>query len=366
MSDIQQAMTACSTCPKMCRHVCPTGMISHRESRTPTAKSTLGLLWDKGVLPLDDDMRQAFYDCCHCGACADVCEVDGVDLIAETRYLRAQLVSKGEALPAVVAWSEALPPVGQIPEALAAVFRQYARPDASARTLFLLGAATAGQAPAVIQAALALADARGETVATLGGDESATGGEALDLGFPELARQQAQALADKLNAGAWERIVTLDPTDAVALTCDWPTLNVTVRPAVLSFPAWLQEGTFVPAVTERVTYHDPCSLARGLGDVDGPRALIRAMGADLVEPLYAGRETRCCGGDGGLAISNPSLANALAAERAQELQALGVERILTACATCATRLGTAVGPSIPVEDLGHWLWRKTPCISGGA
>ena len=49
----------------------------------------------------------------------------------------------------------------------------------------------------------------------------------------------------------------------------------------------------------RVTYHDPCYLARYNRITQAPRALLAATGATLVEMPRHGTETFCCGAGGG-------------------------------------------------------------------
>jgi Fe-S oxidoreductase len=358
MSQLQSAMAACSTCPKMCRHACPTAQASSRESRTPSAKSTLGHLWEAGHLTLDDDLRQAFYDCCHCGLCQEYCEVDGVDMIAQTRHLRARLVAENAAHPAITAWAAIVSETGLPPGTDPGILAHFTVDAPAARTVILMGMAAARWDPDVIAAVLAQAGQRQEAVATLGALETPTGGEAWDLGLVDLARSQAQTLCDKLDTGPWERVVCLDPADALTLQQDWPALGVILSKPVVTLTVWLAENpVFYTETWERIAFHDTSALARGLNEVDGPRALIRASGAELVEPLYHGKESRCCGGDGGLPVTNPALADAIAGEAATALLRLDVDRVLTACPTCTGRLRAALGPALPVEDLSVWLLR---------
>ena len=54
-----------------------------------------------------------------------------------------------------------------------------------------------------------------------------------------------------------------------------------------------------PLTGTRVTYHDPCYLARYNRITDAPRKLIQATGAELVDMLRHGTETFCCGAGGG-------------------------------------------------------------------
>jgi Fe-S oxidoreductase len=69
--------------------------------------------------------------------------------------------------------------------------------------------------------------------------------------------------------------------------------------------AWqaFQEGKLhlkKDVVTERVTYHDPCNIARSGWIVNQPRQLLRSFVGDFVEMQPHGKENYCCGGGGGL------------------------------------------------------------------
>jgi len=52
-------------------------------------------------------------------------------------------------------------------------------------------------------------------------------------------------------------------------------------------------------VTERVTYHDPCNIARPGWIVEQPRELLKACCKNYVEMTPNGRNNICCGGGGG-------------------------------------------------------------------
>jgi [DsrC]-trisulfide reductase subunit K len=53
-------------------------------------------------------------------------------------------------------------------------------------------------------------------------------------------------------------------------------------------------------VTERVTYHDPCNIARSGWIVDQPREILKSFVSDYVEMTPKGQDNYCCGGGGGL------------------------------------------------------------------
>ena len=52
-------------------------------------------------------------------------------------------------------------------------------------------------------------------------------------------------------------------------------------------------------IDSRVTYHDPCNIARTGWIIDQPRELLRHICAEYVDMTPRGRENYCCGGGGG-------------------------------------------------------------------
>ena len=90
----------------------------------------------------------------------------------------------------------------------------------------------------------------------------------------------------------------------------------------------------------KVTYHDPCQLARYLGLIEEPRQILRAIkGIELVETDWTkGEWATCCGGGGGFEAVFPELSQILAVNRAKELIETGAEIIVTHCPGCIMQL----------------------------
>jgi len=90
----------------------------------------------------------------------------------------------------------------------------------------------------------------------------------------------------------------------------------------------------------RVTYHDPCQLARSLGLIEEPRRILNAIeNIELVETEWTNREwATCCGGGGGFEAVFPELSHVLAVNRTKELLETEAEIIVTHCPGCIMQL----------------------------
>lgn len=87
----------------------------------------------------------------------------------------------------------------------------------------------------------------------------------------------------------------------------------------------------------KVTYHDPCYLARHAGSrsargrrvVEEPRKIIQAIGVELVEMSKRGRWTWCAGECGGIKEGFPDLARWRAEKLIEEARETGADVLLT-------------------------------------
>ncbi len=94
-------------------------------------------------------------------------------------------------------------------------------------------------------------------------------------------------------------------------------------------------------LTEPVTYHDPCQLARNGGVMDEPRYILKHLAADFREMTKNPRDNWCCGGGGGLvALGEETLDFRMKSSRvkADQARATGAKILATACENCHTQL----------------------------
>jgi glycolate oxidase iron-sulfur subunit len=96
----------------------------------------------------------------------------------------------------------------------------------------------------------------------------------------------------------------------------------------LRFRSRLAENT-------RVTYHDPCHLARYQGVVEQPRKILRQVfGDNFVEMDNNG----CCGMGGSFSIDHYSLSKKIARKKIESIARTNADVVITACPGCKIQL----------------------------
>jgi Fe-S oxidoreductase len=106
----------------------------------------------------------------------------------------------------------------------------------------------------------------------------------------------------------------------------------------------------------KVTYHDPCNVARATGYFEPPRNILKAVCNHFQEmdPHTTRENTYCCGGGGGLLADElMEIRMAGGKPRAEACRETGANYLATICAICKANLP---------EVMKH---HKVPCEVGG-
>ena len=183
--------------------------------------------------------------------------------------------------------------------------------------------------------------------------ERNAGNDVRRVGEEGLYEVLAEHNAEVLREAQFDEIFTTDPHTLNALRNEYPKLGV-------SYPVWhytellaklLEEGAIrVRPLGLRVTYHDPCYLARYNGVVEAPRRILRALGCELVEMPRNGADTFCCGAGGGRIWMDDGLFTERPSEsRISEALRLGVGQFVVACPKDMTMFSDAV-KTVGAED----------------
>ncbi|MCU0725746.1 MAG: (Fe-S)-binding protein [Planctomycetes bacterium] len=91
------------------------------------------------------------------------------------------------------------------------------------------------------------------------------------------------------------------------------------------------------AIKERVTYHDPCNIARSGWILEEPRDILKHICADYVDMFPNRRENYCCGGGGG-SVSIDEIrefrTKTGGKAKADQIRATGAKYVVAPCANC--------------------------------
>jgi Fe-S oxidoreductase len=122
-------------------------------------------------------------------------------------------------------------------------------------------------------------------------------------------------------------------------------------------------------VTERVTYHDPCNIARSGWVVDQPREILRSFVKDFVDMSPAGQRNFCCGGGGGLVSCDETYQfrmEVAGRTKADQIRETGAEILVAPCANCKKQLKELIDYyHLPCRLMGlHDLILKAIVIPG--
>ena len=123
-------------------------------------------------------------------------------------------------------------------------------------------------------------------------------------------------------------------------------------------------------VTERVTYHDPCNIARSGWIVQQPRTILKSFVKDFVEMAPNGKKNYCCGGGGGLVSMDEThefRMDVAGRVKANQLRATGADIVVAPCANCKKQLKELVEyHKLPCRVVGlHDLILEAIDIPGG-
>ncbi|MFC2021017.1 (Fe-S)-binding protein [Chloroflexota bacterium] len=196
-------------------------------------------------------------------------------------------------------------------------------------------------------------------------DEPCCGGILYYMGLHKEFKENSRLVHDGLKSRGIKRIISIIPSCTSTLrnlvpgSIDEEDLEVKHFCEVVLENISSRKLRFPRKV--KVTYHDPCQLARNLGLIEEPRQILRAIdGIELVETEWTNGDcATCCGGGGGFEAVFPELSQILATNRARELIETGAEIIVTNCPGCVMQLKTGVkelkAKNVEVLDLAQIL-----------
>lgn len=303
-----------------------------------------------------EDFTRAVFECTTCGACGQNCPV-GIFTQRLWPMLRKEMVKRG------------LGPVGiqaNLPKAITNSGNPYDKPAADryrpwfpekarvadrADVAYYAGCTGAYEAQPMVRGDALVLDAIGEPFTMLPPDEEVCCGFPLFItGQHDLLEDLVQRLVEGYKTRGVKTLVCSCPCCVNIMSRDWPViygreLPFTIRHITQFVSAAMQRGKLriSKELHERVIYHDPCYLSRGVGVIEEPREVLRNIpGLTLLEFERHGLNSRCCGSGGAarkVFHENAIKMGRLTIDEAVKKKA---DRLILSCPACYAKVNEAM------------------------
>ncbi len=362
-------LDACTQCGECLKH-CPIQDVTGNPSVSPPEKirmfrefvrATDGLKArffgrrevDRRLL---DDFTKAVYECTTCGACGQNCPV-GIFTQRLWPMLRKEMVVRG------------LGPIGvqaNLPKAVASTGNPYEKPSADryrpwfpekvriaerAELAYYAGCTGAYEAQPMVRGDAQVLGAIGEPFTMLPPEEEVCCGFPLFItGQHDLLPDLVKRLVDGYASRGVKMLVCSCPCCVNIMSRDWPAfygrdLPFKIRHITQYVAGAVKAGKlkFQKELRERVIYHDPCYLTRGVGVIEEPREVLRSIpGITLLEFERNGLNSRCCGAGGAARKVFHENAVAMGRLTIDEAVAKKAGRLVLSCPACYAKVNEAM------------------------
>ncbi|MCC4213795.1 (Fe-S)-binding protein [Leeuwenhoekiella parthenopeia] len=217
----------------------------------------------------------------------------------------------------------------------------------SPEVLFWVGCAGSfdDRAKKITKAFVKLLAKAGVEFAVLGTEESCTGDPAKRAGNEFLFQMQAVTNIEVLNGYEVKKIVTACPHCFNTIANEYPGLGGTYE--VLHHTQFLKSLISEGRLTveggkykgKRITFHDPCYLARANRIYEAPRDLLAKLEVELVEMKRCKTNGFCCGAGGAQMFKEPEPGNKdVNIERTEQALETKPDIIAAGCPFCNTMM----------------------------
>jgi Fe-S oxidoreductase len=327
-----EKVTNCALCANMCKYSCPTYLATGKETITPQKIARLILYKEKALLEDQQGFFDVMFQSAMCGACKVHCVYDNYDLRKFIQMGRSQAFKEGmlpdETRQRVETFEKFGNPHGE---------RQLLQKGTG--DLGYLVSCSAYNDQDLLKAMDMIITVSRKNVLQFGGADICCGAPLYYAGDMEGFKKVAVKMKGEIEKRKLRKVITDCPTCMKMMTELYPEvgvdLDVEFVHAAEFLNGLLEKGRIkVKRRNATATYHDPCILANDIGISTAPREILGALGLEIKEPIYSGKDTHCCGGLAGARIGDRNLSDKVKAMRIGELKETAADIYLSACPTC--------------------------------
>jgi len=308
-----------------------------------------------GMDPRDSDDRakigfiEGLYNCTSCGKCSEVCPKE-VSIVGGAIEKLREIACKEDIgpLPAHKEIKELISETGRSVEPLGEGFIKAVSENSKEekpKVAFFTGCMIDYRLPENGFALMKILKDHGIDV-IVPEDQVCCGSPMIRTGqtdiVEELVKKNKEVFQD------YDTIITMCAGCGATLKNDYPSYGVNFNVLDISeiLADKLKTEQMKP-LNMKVTYHDPCHLARGQGIRDEPRKILNKIkGLEFVEME---EPNRCCGAGGGVRAGKPELAQKMGKTKAEMIKKLDVDAVITICPFCEYH----IKDSLEKEGLGN-------------
>jgi Fe-S oxidoreductase len=368
--------SSCVRCG-MCAHACLFYTETEEPKYTPIHKlEPLRRIWKQEYTfwgrfakalglskPVTDDMLAEWetlvYDSCTmCGRCSMVCPV-GNDIAYMIRKMREGMAAAGHAPDGLIGATQRAvtigSPMGVKLPALEAQIRHIEQDTGlkipmdveGAEYLCLLSSMEIMNFPEYTEALAKIFNHAGVTW-TLSSEAFEATNSGIQIGVSDIAAELVQRIVDAAAKLKVKAVISPECGHAY-MAIRWEGPNLVGKPFdfkvvhILEVLDELREQGRLKTTgkeAQRLTYHDPCQIARRGGVVEQPRSLLNMVADNFVEMPETGTMNWCCGAGGGVSSNERAddLRLTVFKRKKAQLDAINAEGLVSACSNCRIHL----------------------------
>jgi len=310
-----------------------------------------------------EEWEPLIYDSCTlCGRCSMVCPV-GNDITYMIRKAREGMVAAGHAPPglkgATVRAVEIGSPMGVTWKTVEAQIKHTEKDTGlsipvdkqGAEYMVLMSGMEVVNYPEYLGSLARIFD-QADVNWTLCSDAIEATNSGIQIGSSDIAAQLVQRIVDGAEKLKVKTVISPECGHAyTAIRWEGPNLVGRAYPFkvlhILEVLDELREQGRLPLEgkeTTKMTFHDPCQLVRRGGIIEEPRRLLKEIAGNFVDMPDPGVWNWCCGGGGGVSANERAdeLRLKVFSKKKSQLDAVGVETLVTSCSNCRIMLEDGV------------------------